>query len=599
VTTTPGLGALHQTTDDSVLSVNTVVAGVTPATTLAPNANGQTKRVIYEPTSLSSLNPTDSFTYNVSDGSVSVSNTVTIKLITIDNPATRRVTFNENELKVLVLGGVTTDGVEPTVVIRSVPVKGKLYQANFNGRNPGAYGDIPTNVGQLTEINTPDTVLTDFHGVLLYKPVDNEYSVNSNTVYAQFNFAWRHPVFPSIESAVATVELVVLFKNDPPIGVAANRMLHDENVTVFTLASTDTDGSTVGNSRFYRISQFPKLGTLYQVTDSGATVALGDSILDRGNVPTVVAWASEVLSASSQFTRCEAAGCASFATCPNACPNGVSDYHAVQVLGQPNAFPIFGDSPVTWSFATLDSPVIEWIIVRFPNPIFVSGLDLYENQAPGALISVEAATNFQETTVASLQWQTVWQGPVQQSLPATYRIFSPPICPVGFISDVIRLRFDSAQIAGWTEIDAIKLIGTIGLPKGKVIDTNGRVAYVPRAGLHRDNVSNAYDTFSFRISDCVAESGVDTTVTVTRPSQAFSTYNPVLLSQWRTVPAVLPAGETTAVKVNVQAVLDDLQAVGIVSKTATLASLGGATVQVVGATVEGKNLIGLLMLIAH
>lgn len=587
----PTRGVLHQSTDDSAVNLNDVVVGVTPATTLTPNANSQIKRVIYEPTSLSVANPTDTFEYTVSDGSVTATATVTVKLVVVTTPDDISLTFNENELKTIVLGGVNADGLEPVVVIKSLPSKGTLYQANFQSNTPGTYGQMLTNTALLTPITAIDTVLTDFHGLVLYKPIANDFSANASAIYADFTFAWRHPVFTSSESVAAKVNMIVLFKNDPPIGAVQDLTFHDVNSTIITLGSSDTDGSTVGNSRFYRIFDFPKMGTLHQVVESNGQLVLGDSIVDVGNVPTVVAWASSVLGASSQFTRCDADGCANYTNCPVGCPNGVTDYHAVQVLGQPDAFPVYGDSAVTWSFATLDSPVIEYIIVRYPNPVFISGMDLYENQAPGALISVEVAKNYKAASTAAMEWVTVWEGPVQQSLPATYRIFSPPICPVGFLTDVVRLRFDSAAILGWSEIDAIRLVGTISMPKGKVVDVSGRVAYVPRTGLHRDYTGSPYDTFSFKVTDCVTESPASTTVTIARTSEAFEVAHPTTLSQWKSQPVTLMSGQTSTVRLNLTEVLEDLIASNVVSANSTITSLGGALVQIVGATIEGMNFV--------
>lgn len=49
-------------------------------------AISQSKREIYEATSLSVANPTDTFQYTVSDGSVSATATVTVKLVVVTTP---------------------------------------------------------------------------------------------------------------------------------------------------------------------------------------------------------------------------------------------------------------------------------------------------------------------------------------------------------------------------------------------------------------------------------------------------------------------------------------------------------------------------------
>ncbi|WP_025761263.1 OmpA family protein [Dyadobacter tibetensis] len=65
-------------------------------------------------------------------------------------------------------------------------------------------------------------------------------------------------------------------------------------------------------------------------------------------------------------------------------------YRAVQVLGQPNKLPSYGDSPVAWTSARPDGADEEWIKVGFKVPIRLAQVFIGENHHPGAVTRVYA-----------------------------------------------------------------------------------------------------------------------------------------------------------------------------------------------------------------
>jgi len=80
-----------------------------------------------------------------------------------------------------------------------------------------------------------------------------------------------------------------------------------------------------------------------------------------------IQWASEVVEFSSQYMS--------------------TKYGANQVLGQPNSFPEGGDSKLSWSPKTEDGK-LEYIKVKFENPMPVLQVVVYENHHPGAVSAV-------------------------------------------------------------------------------------------------------------------------------------------------------------------------------------------------------------------
>ena len=81
-------------------------------------------------------------------------------------------------------------------------------------------------------------------------------------------------------------------------------------------------------------------------------------------------------------------------------------------------------------------------------------IHIYESNAPGAIVKIEAFNAEEET------WAILWQGSEPSN--ELSRTFSPELQSVEFATSQIRLTLDSATVSGWNEIDAVELLG---LPK--------------------------------------------------------------------------------------------------------------------------------------
>ncbi|MFN8441452.1 MAG: hypothetical protein U0175_11805 [Caldilineaceae bacterium] len=124
-------------------------------------------------------------------------------------------------------------------------------------------------------------------------------------------------------------------------------------------------------------------------------------------------------------------------------------YTAMQATGEPNT-PIAGDYPTAWASKEADGGD-ETLELSYEMPVSPLGIRIYETNAPGAVIKVEAFD------AESEEWAVLWEG--SDPTDAPLRIFSPELEQIDFATNRIRLTLDSANVSGWNEIDAVELLG--------------------------------------------------------------------------------------------------------------------------------------------
>jgi len=131
-----------------------------------------------------------------------------------------------------------------------------------------------------------------------------------------------------------------------------------------------------------------------------------------------------------------------------------SDYSAKQAAGAPNV-PRHTDHAKAWA-PRLANAGEEWIELTYPQPVRVSGIEVTQSFNPGAIVRLEV---FDESGAST----AVWTGPDT----TTYAPNQIGVLKVSFPTTeqpVIRVKviLDTRRVAGWNEIDAVKLIpGTI------------------------------------------------------------------------------------------------------------------------------------------
>lgn len=124
-------------------------------------------------------------------------------------------------------------------------------------------------------------------------------------------------------------------------------------------------------------------------------------------------------------------------------------YNAMQATGEPNTL-TSGDFPTAWASREADAGE-ETLELTFDAAVVPVAINIYESNAPGAVIKVEAFYAEDES------WSVIWEGSEPTDEPS--RIFSPELETIDFETSQIRLTLDSASVSGWNEIDAVELVG--------------------------------------------------------------------------------------------------------------------------------------------
>jgi hypothetical protein len=135
---------------------------------------------------------------------------------------------------------------------------------------------------------------------------------------------------------------------------------------------------------------------------------------------------------------------------------------ATNVLGESNTYPNYGDLRTAW--APLRSKgEYEFLVVKYANPVYVTGISIYETYNPGAIFLISCQNLLRG-------WDVLWEGnPHQNSVIGKSRIFSPELAQMNYMTNTIRIDMNTRDSASWSEIDAIKLIGNPFDRRKKVI----------------------------------------------------------------------------------------------------------------------------------
>ncbi len=138
-----------------------------------------------------------------------------------------------------------------------------------------------------------------------------------------------------------------------------------------------------------------------------------------------------------------------------------TDYSARQATGAPDV-PRHTDHVKAWA-PRLANAGEEWIELTFPAPVRAAGIEVIQSFNPGAIMRVEVIDEAGASAA-------VWTGPdttayppgqigvLRVSIPSTER----PVIGV-------KVTLDTRRVAGWNEIDAVKLIPADSSPEPPVL----------------------------------------------------------------------------------------------------------------------------------
>lgn len=126
---------------------------------------------------------------------------------------------------------------------------------------------------------------------------------------------------------------------------------------------------------------------------------------------------------------------------------GDAGWSAKQAAGAPNV-DNYSDDGHAWAPKTQDGG-IEWLDLKYANPVHAAEVRVRESMGSGAVIKVEL---FDETGAA----HTIWQG-VDPTTQLNYLILK--FKSTDYKVNRVKVTLATNVIPGWNEIDAVQLVG--------------------------------------------------------------------------------------------------------------------------------------------
>ena len=117
------------------------------------------------------------------------------------------------------------------------------------------------------------------------------------------------------------------------------------------------------------------------------------------------------------------------------------------MIGPPRVYPNYGDIQGTWAQSTFTPN--EFIEIKFPEQVYVTGINIYETLHSGACVRIRLRD------IMHNEWVTVWESNQGPNDVGISRIFSPPLEPSFFKTNHVRLELDCSLSNSYCELDAI------------------------------------------------------------------------------------------------------------------------------------------------
>jgi hypothetical protein len=131
---------------------------------------------------------------------------------------------------------------------------------------------------------------------------------------------------------------------------------------------------------------------------------------------------------------------------------GSTQYSAARATGAPD-ISVVGDSPAAWCPASQNQGTA-WLEVTFATPVHATAVRVRQNNAPGAIVRIEAI----DPTGVTHPW---WDGNDPYVAPAVREIVwfvvRAPRSP--YLVERVKITLNLAAVPGWKQIDAVQLVG--------------------------------------------------------------------------------------------------------------------------------------------
>ena len=365
IKTLPSAGNLYTLDEMSMSALNLLGEG----DEVIDLSRNESKRVVFQ--APSNFFDDVLFTYTVSDGDTPVEAIVRLIKHEIFQPTNITEVIDEDSLvhfSLALPSQLTQDNMK--VEITSLPSKGVIYQAKFDPESYPTYTSIAKTVDQFGEmekiVKTNEYLNTD-KGIVMYQPAKDEFSNSSDSDQVYTSFSYRFvDLVSGIQSEEATVSIVMKAVNDAPVGVIglSNVTSGSQAIITITLDSIDVDqdaAESFAERSYAKIVTFPTGGRLYQYNEKGENSRGSSMDSSITEVPQTFAWASKVVRYSAQYSLC-GSNCYSWKD-PDCTSNDVlaggketgtcseTSWHASQILGEPDVYPLYGDAKSGWDFS--------------------------------------------------------------------------------------------------------------------------------------------------------------------------------------------------------------------------------------------------------
>lgn len=125
-------------------------------------------------------------------------------------------------------------------------------------------------------------------------------------------------------------------------------------------------------------------------------------------------------------------------------------WHEMQACGPPDVEHIESDDRRAWASAQPDAGK-EWLELSYV-PLRANRVAIHETCVPGAVVAVEVLE-------AKGAWRTVWSGDDPTTTAGTFEV---SFATTANVVTKVRVTLDTSKKSGWSEIDAVELIGPDG-----------------------------------------------------------------------------------------------------------------------------------------
>eukprot|EP01060_Flectonema_neradi_P031994 TRINITY_DN5001_c1_g1_i8.p1 TRINITY_DN5001_c1_g1~~TRINITY_DN5001_c1_g1_i8.p1 ORF type:complete len:1037 (+),score=148.50 TRINITY_DN5001_c1_g1_i8:54-3113(+) len=377
------------------------------------------------------------------------------------------------------------NGWETAVMITKFPDRGTLYYQtsnNISSLEVAIHPNMP-----------PKKIPSEYSFVgdneegyggwnqLLFQPNKNEFS----TKYTQFEYVVVDKARMSDMDAIkklptATVYVKVPPSNDFPslTDGKVNFTTNQNAEVVLQYSREDFDGDDVN----IELVSLPSNGDLWLADNRGNKIR--KLTKSAAGVKEIEQYATQLIDFSSEY--------------PGETNGG---WKAIQILGPPPKKLRFGDTSLAWAPSTTDNKCqdigtgevfyTEYLHFSFDQPVYLKEMYSYENVGVGIVVGVRAKDN------TTNSWKRLYLGEADVPLREDeYLVQKPPgMCGTWFLTTELFLELDTCNRAGWNEIDAVLLVGTLD-PNTGIVPINSSIVYVP------GNNFTGVDSFQFKLTDC-------------------------------------------------------------------------------------------------